>query len=407
MESNYGCLERRCRRGSFVEQVLTTFTSMMIGTSVLMGCATLCGASEKESRWVHPLCQQLPIDRNGPFINLADGTLMASDIDGMRTSNDDGKTWSKAHPVGEGVGTSPSLLSHIPVLQGVRCPASVYFQKTRSGVLVGVYLDTSTYLPLSPAIWDEEIDEPTAPCRLDVGAIRSLDGGKTWTDQQIVLDGMNSPFFALIQTRSGRLVAALPHLVSDPGRWVACSVTSDDDGKTWKRSHWIDLGGRGHHSGAMEPTVAELSDGRLLMLIRTHWGRFWEAFSEDEGLSWRTVRPSQIKCNSSPGHLLKLRSGRLVFVTNDAEGGAYFMEGRKRLFIRFSDDDAKTWTKPTLIASEKGGQLSYPYIHERRPGELWITVGFSFKKPWEDTVPLRLKVNEEEFLRAVRGKKKR
>ena len=407
MESNYGCLERRCRRGSFVEQVLTTFTSMMIGTSVLMGCATLCGASEKESRWVHPLCQQLPIDRNGPFINLADGTLMASDIDGMRTSNDDGKTWSKAHPVGEGVGTSPSLLSHIPVLQGVRCPASVYFQKTRSGVLVGVYLDTSTYLPLSPAIWDEEIDEPTAPCRLDVGAIRSLDGGKTWTDQQIVLDGMNSPFFALIQTRSGRLVAALPHLVSDPGRWVACSVTSDDDGKTWKRSHWIDLGGRGHHSGAMEPTVAELSDGRLLMLIRTHWGRFWEAFSEDEGLSWRTIRPSQIESNSSPGHLLKLRSGRLVFVTNDAEGGAYFMEGRKRLFIRFSDDDAKTWTKPTLIASEKGGQLSYPYIHERRPGELWITVGFSFKKPWEDTVPLRLKVNEEEFLRAVRGKKKR
>ena len=299
------------------------------------------------------------------------------------------------------VGTTAGL----PI--GLRQPASVYFQKTRSGVLVGVYLDSSTFINISPAKWDEEIDEPTAEVRLDLGAIRSLDGGKTWTDQQTVLGGFNPNFFGLIQTRSGRLVAALSHLVNDPGRFVACSVTSDDDGKTWKRSHWIDLGGNGHHSGAMEPTVAELSDGRLLMLIRTHWGRFWEAFSEDEGLSWRTIRPSQIESNSSPGHLLKLRSGRLVLATNDAEGGAYFMEGRKRLFLRFSDDDAKTWTKPTLIASEKGGQLSYPYMHERRPGELWITVGFSFKKPWEDTVPLRLKVNEEEFLRAVRGKKKR
>ncbi len=30
--------------------------------------------------------------------------------------------------------------------------------------------------------------------------------------------------------------------------------------------------------------MADLNDGRLLMMIRTHWGHFWEALSDDGGL---------------------------------------------------------------------------------------------------------------------------
>ncbi len=144
--------------------------------------------------------------------------------------------------------------------------------------------------------------------------------------------------------------------------------------------------------------MAELSDGRLLMLIRTQWGRFWEAFSEDGGLSWRTIRPSQIEAGHSPGYLLKLCSGRLVLVWNGKTG-------RQELFIAFSEDDAKNWTKPIVIARQKSGQLSYPYIFERRAGELWIIAGFAFKKirwDWKEFLPLRLRVNEEEFLREAK-----
>jgi hypothetical protein len=78
-----------------------------------------------------------------------------------------------------------------------------------------------------------------------VWAIRSLDGGVTWTDRQRLLDGYNPNFFGFIQTRSGRLVATVPHIVRNPGWYAACSLTSDDDGKTWKRSNLIDLGGHG------------------------------------------------------------------------------------------------------------------------------------------------------------------
>ncbi len=341
-----------------------------------IGCAALCGRAEDASRWVNPLAKPLEVTTNGPFTELADGNLMTINDQGMCTSTDDGKTWSQPQPVCEGLAG----------LKGE--PASYYVVRTRNGALVAVYLDGTTY----NFSWDREINQPKDDCRLEIWAVRSLDGGKTWVDRQRLLEGYNPNFFGFIQTRDGRLVATVPHLVPNPGRYVACSLTSSDDGKTWTRSNLIDLGGHGDHSGAMEPTVAELSDGRLLMLIRTHWGRFWEAFSDDGGLNWRTIIPSQIESTSAPGFLLKLHSGRLALVRNGKEG-------REELLIAFSSDDAKTWTKPIVLARQKGGQLSYPFVLERRPGEIWVIAGFASKQPWKEPDPLRLRISEEDFWR--------
>ena len=354
---------------------------LTILTTICFGCSVLCSASDDDSRWVHPLCQPLPIDRNGPFLELADGSLMTVDSQGTRVSKDDGKTWSEARPICEGVAG----------LRGGREPATVYLVRTTSGVLVAVYLDSTTY----NFSWDDSINQPKDDCRLEVWAVRSLDDGKTWTDRQRLLEGYNPNFFGFIQHSSGRLVATVPHIVLDPGRYAACSLASEDDGKTWKRSNLIDLGGHGHHSGAMEPSVAELNDGRLLMVIRTHWGRFWEALSDDGGLSWRTIRPSQIESSSAPGYRLRLRSGRLALVSNGKVG-------RQELLITFSEDDGKTWTRQVVIARQKGGQLSYPLVFERRAGEIWAIAGFAYKKGWKEPVPLRLKLNEEDFLREAK-----
>lgn len=362
------------------KSIVRPVTLVVFSASVLT-CAALRGEAEEDSRWVHPLCQPLPVDRNGPFVELADGSLMTIDAQGMRVSKDGGKTWSEGRRVCEGLAG----------LREGREPAVFYVVRTRGGALVIVYLDSTTY----NFSWDRTINQPRDDCRLEIWAVRSLDGGKTWIDRQRILDGYNPNFFGFIQTRGGRLVATVPHLVRDPGRYVACSLTSDDDGGTWNRSNLVDLGGHGDHSGAMEPTVAELSNGRLLMLIRTHWGRFWEAFSDDGGLSWRTVQPSRIESTSAPGFLLKLRSGRLALVSNDKAG-------RANLLLAFSEDDGKTWTKPVVLARQKDGQLSYPYCLERRPGELWVIAGFAFKKRWQEPLPLRLKINEEAVLDEAR-----
>ena len=352
------------------------FSRVLAAVSVLAATA-FCAAAEDEVRWVNPLCQPLAVERNGPFIELADGNLMTIVSQGVRVSKDDGKTWSETQKVCEKLGS----------LRGGEEAASASILRTKSGALVIVYLDSTTF----KFNWDDATNQPKDDCMLEVWAIRSLDGGKTWIDRQRILDGYNPNFFGFIQTRNGRLVASVPHLARNPGRFVCTSLSSDDDGKTWKRSHMIDLGGHGHHSGAMEPAMAELNDGRLLMMIRTHWGRFWEALSDDGGLSWRTVRPSQIETSSSPGYLLKLRSGRLALVHNERAG-------RHQLLLSFSEDDGKTWTKPVVLARQKAGQLSYPHFFERRPGELWVIAGFAFTKgDWLEPLPLRLKLDEETF----------
>ncbi len=214
-------------------------------------------------------------------------------------------------------------------------------------------------------------------------------------------------------------VASVPHLVSNPGRWVTCSLFSDDEGATWARSNLIDLGGHGHHDGACEPAMVELSDGRLLMLIRTNLGRFWQAFSEDHG---RTIHPSAIEASSAPGMLVKLSSGRLLLAWNrvaPANGGKPFGTASKRndgqhtefpaswfreeLSLAISDDDAGSWSRPEVLARQPG-ELCYPYIFERCPGEIWITAGFSWLGIWDGAKapPFRAKIAEQTLVTLCR-----
>jgi len=352
-------------------------------------------ADGADELWVHPRCQQLEVTSNGPFVAMPDGTLLTVTGDGLRASADDGKTWSKAKPI-------------CPGLNGGE-PSAYRLVRTPEGTLVLVFLDFTNY----KFSWDNARGEPRDDCRLEVWSIRSTDGGQSWTDKQRLLDGYNANFFGFIQTSSGRLVVTLEHLVRDPGRWVVCSFVSDDAGKTWRRSNLIDLGGHGDHDGATEPTVAELSDGRLLMFIRTNLDRFWQAVSTDGGRYWRIIVPSQVDASSSPGQLLRLHSGRLVLVWNrlDPEGRrdprsqpnhqseVACSWHREELSIAYSDDDGGTWSKPVVIARQPGGQLSYPYVCERRPGELWVIAGFASRKDWKEGFSLRLKLSEQDLVR--------
>jgi hypothetical protein len=367
----------------------------MFCSMAALGVGLVLGPSEAP-RWVHPMAQALDVGRHGPFVGLADGTLATLDGEGFRISHDDGRTWSAATPVCPGINAKE--------------PASYYIVRTRRGALVVVYLNFDGY----HFAWNADRNEPEPDCKLEVWSIRSLDGGKTWVDNQRLLGGYNANFFGLIETRSGHLVVPLEHLVTEPGRWVCCSMFSEDDGRTWKRSNWIDLGGHGDHDGALEPTVAELSDSRLLMLIRTNLDRLWQAVSDDGGRNWRTIQPSPLDASSAPGYLLRLRSGRLALAWNrlNPEGGQAARRAnprmteqpaswhREELAIALSADDGRTWTKPLVIARQPGGQLSYPYLFERRPGELWLLAGFAFQDGWKEPLPLRVKLDERALVGA-------
>jgi len=353
--------------------------AMIHGLMLLMWLISI-GPGHAQDRWIDPRCTVLPFATVSPLAELRDGRLLMVQGNATRTSKDDGKTWSEPRKIYDG--PAP----------GVPCESCVLV-RARAGALVLVYMDMSTY----KWAWDAAKGEAAGDVRLDVWSIRSTDQGKTWTDRQKLL--------SMIQTKAGQIVVPIQLMLRDRTRHATRAYVSADEGKTWKRGNLLDLGGYGDHDGAMEATLAELSDGRLMMLLRTNLDRFWEAYSEDQGLYWRTLRPSPIDASSAPGYLIRLASGRLALVwnrlypegkqTTARRGGGSLSETkaswhREELSLALSQDDGKTWTKPAVIARRAGGGLSYPYVFERRPGELWVITRYS--------VNLCLQLREADFI---------
>jgi lysophospholipase L1-like esterase len=152
---------------------------------------------------------------------------------------------------------------------------------------------------------------------------------------------------------------------------------SDDAGRTWRRSNVLDIGqGRHDHAGSIEGTVIERKDGSLYELLRTETGWLYEAVSRDGGLRWEDFKQSQIKSVTCCAQMMRLADGRIALLWNHPprhrpESGS----SREELSIAFSSDECATWSAPKVVAASygPGGRVSYPYLYERRPGELWIT----------------------------------
>jgi hypothetical protein len=323
--------------------------------------------------WMHPLCKKLSLNLRGPYVELNDGSLLVADDNTTRISTDDGETWSDPRPICE--------------CSDEGIPGRGVMIKTKNNVLVMVYLDEAT----SKSKWDYKAIKASIDSRMNVWVIRSFDWGKTWTDRHKIFDGSCAYIINIIQTRNGEIVVPIQDLAPERTRHVQHTLVSTDDGRTWRQSNMIDLGGHGDHDGAFESTLAELSDGSLVLLIRTSLDQFWKAYSTDGGRYWRVLEPSGIDASNSPGHLVRLVSGRLVLVWNRlyrqgetsirrtdeywsfvSEYGCSWM--RNQLSIAFSNDDGKTWTTPIVIVQDPN-TVAYPYVFERRPGEIWITTG--------------------------------
>ncbi|MCX7887457.1 MAG: exo-alpha-sialidase, partial [Verrucomicrobiae bacterium] len=330
---------------------------------------------------LHPRCEPLPFMHLGPFVTRCDGAVLTADDDCVWFSRDDGCSWQRARLFAE-----PAKYL---------CRGERALLLTRDGTLVLAFLNAREMA----FRWDQTKGGPLPGCRLPVYVTRSTDDGETWQRPSKLQDGWCGALRTMIQLRSGRLVLGCHEAAANPGRNVCFSYVSDDDGLSWRKSNIIDLGedsGCGEHGGALEPTLVQLKDGRLWMLIRTRSGRFYEAFSKDGGLTWVDIRPSKIGASSSPGQLKRLHSGRLVLFWNRADG----LEnggGCGRLSVAFSEDDGRTWTGPVVVAydpKQTAGEaatrgVTHAYVYERIPGELWVTTVHG---------ALRMKLREDDFL---------
>jgi hypothetical protein len=211
---------------------------------------------------------------------------------------------------------------------------------------------------------------------IDLWHCRTTEEGRTWTEPKLIWEGYCGAVMDVKQLRSGRVVVPFAAW-KKPGEEVAPStgsnyttcLYSDDGGDTWalspaKLTAPCYEGYNGNNYGAIEPTIVELKDGRVWMLLRTQTGFLYESFSED-GVCWSEARPSPFRSSTSPAALERLPDGRIVVFWNNCEiplrhEGAGVYGGRDALHVAISSDEGKTW---------KGFREVYrdPYRNETPP----------------------------------------
>ena len=194
-------------------------------------------------------------------------------------------------------------------------------------------------------------------------AIRT-NGGLNGSRELIkVSDSMGIMLKPPVFIRNGKRVVVAGHYGLQRGLPRACfTFISDDDGHTWKRSSLVTTpdhaGGLFHNGirwnhGAAEPTVIELKDGKLWMLIRTSQDHHYQSFSNDGGETWSDATPSPFYGTITMPTIGRLKDGRILFlwsnttplpeVNNTTGVWDDVFTNRNVIHAAISSDEGKSW----------------------------------------------------------------
>ena len=216
----------------------------------------------------------------------------------------------------------------------------------------------------------------------------SDDEGASWSDPKVLTPSRESSVLVhnakLLRLSTGRILAPAEVRVdmgpaNDHRGWVSTAWHSDNDGHTWQRSqNEVNLLAQGVE--AQEPHVAELHDGRVLMLFRTYNGCVGRSSSSDAGETWSAgelLEDLKLPSLSSALHVGRIpTTGDLLLVRSLGDGGQQLGEqpkvwnrrdGREHgirtpLVAVISRDDGCTWENQRVIAGDPYGDYGYPSV---------------------------------------------
>jgi predicted neuraminidase len=196
------------------------------------------------------------------------------------------------------------------------------------------------------------------------------DSGHTWGDPVQVIDKVSWGSRSNgIKLATGELVLPVYHF----SKQTAAVVRSQDGGQTWQRHGNVLPEGK---VGANEPTIAQLPDGELLMVVRSRKGFLWQSRSQDRGITWSEPVKTDMIAAASSHNLYTTKSDHLLLTHN-----ACAPPRRTPLTIRASDDGGKSWGEPlTLVKIQHptpdeevfSRSVCYPSVTELSDGSLLV-----------------------------------
>ncbi|MGD9201992.1 MAG: exo-alpha-sialidase [Chitinispirillia bacterium] len=193
----------------------------------------------------------------------------------------------------------------------------------------------------------------------------SCDMGKTWSKAQRIPSGLlgpdkNKP----IQLNNG--IILVPSAIEEHyyGVWRVHIERSTDNGETWTK---INLPNSEVMYNAIQPTLLTYPDGRIQMLCRTRseHGFIAQSWSEDSGITWSPLTPSELPNNNSGIDGVTLKDGRQLLVYNHSTRLQPDMghKGRGILNVALSRDGF-AWEAALILdyLDESEKQFSYPAV---------------------------------------------
>jgi len=213
-------------------------------------------------------------------------------------------------------------------------------------------------------------------------ARRSDDNGGTWSepiDLTATARDLNDPAWrasvpgpgGAIQDRNGRLI--VPFWKMPFANFV---IYSDDHGRSWQRGQFVP-----GQQGGDECQVVELADGRILMDVRQeHGSNRWLAESADGGKTWGDARPglavTPVACALERFTLQGAGDDRNRLLWTGPKGPE-----RRRLVIRTSCDEGKTFPHERLVSEDYAAYSDLTVLKDKTVGLLWergVDHGYQF-----------------------------
>ncbi len=323
-------------------------------------------------------CYRIPA-----LIRAKDGTIIAfaearkkscsdiGDIDlVMKRSKDNGKTWGPLEKIwDDGTNTCGN-------------PAPVVDETTGK-----------IYLLLTWNFGTDNIGDINAGISKDTRRVyisESADNGASWTNPKEITATAKRPEWGWYATgpchgiqltsgsKSGRMIIPCDFIEKGSGgRSFSHVIYSDDHGATWQ------IGGIAPNDKSNESTIAELSDGSLMLNMRRSGGTSrYVATSTDYGNTWGNMKVDNNLIEPvCQGSLLafKVNGIHTLFFSNPAS------LKREKMTIKKSTDDGKTWAQSYLVYSGPSAYSDLIKMSENEVGVLYEAgassayTGISFK----------------------------